>query len=200
MSKYSYIFLSGHSGMAFGHYLTAGKQSPEVPPGIYEGQFNREVVRSIVRFADNTGFSVEMLGTGPYNIPQTERVDIVNRIHELTNKKCILVVIHANAAREPGWSASRGFAVYHSRNASVRSKCLARLTEKHMRAGIESPSRGVKIAGHTITTKTKPPAILVECPFMTNKTDAAYMASERGVSEISNAIWEAVVEFDALHN
>lgn len=199
MSKYRFILLAGHGGMAFGHYMTAGKQSPEVPPGVYEGQFNRTICRTIDRYAENTGFSTEILNTGPYNIPQGDRVDLINNIHAKTGDKCILIVIHANAAGAPGWSSARGFGVFHSRNASTRSKVLARMVEQSMRKGIESPSRGIKIRGHGITTYTKCPAILVECPFMTNRTEAEYLASERGQTEISEAIWNAIVEFDSTY-
>jgi hypothetical protein len=96
---HKYLFLAGHGGEVFGHYLTAGKRSPEIPPGIFEGIYNREICSLVVPALIGSGIEAEFLNPGPYNIPQIERVNLVNDIHKRTGNQCILVVLHCNAAR-----------------------------------------------------------------------------------------------------
>lgn len=164
--SHKYLLLAGHGGMAFGHYLTPGKRSPEVGPN-----------------------------PGPYNIPQAERVKLVNDIHRRAGD-CILIVVHANAAAGKGWNDANGFRVFHSTNASKKSRLLAECLHGSMTAWTKIYPRTIAEKNFTILYKTKCPAVLLECGFMTNRADAAYMASERGKSDITSAIVSAIKQFE----
>ena len=187
-----WILDPGHGGMAFDTYMTAGKQSPEVPPGIYEGEFNRSVCELISWSLDD----VEITAPGPINIPLKDRVRFVNQLHKRF-KDCVLISIHANAAAGSGWSKARGLVVFHSKKASADSKRLAKLVEGELAFADYTKSRGIKKANHTITTKVKCPAILVECGFMTNKEEAASLASYKTQNLIADAIVSACELYSA---
>jgi N-acetylmuramoyl-L-alanine amidase len=72
-----WILDPGHGGMAFGHYMTPGKRSPQVPPGIYEGEFNRAIANSV---HDGNYLETIVTNPGPINISLKKRVSFVNSI------------------------------------------------------------------------------------------------------------------------
>ncbi len=185
----------GHGGMTFGQYLTPGKRSPEVPPGIYEGEFNRAVC-SLIQQRDPE--SIIVIAPGPINIPLASRVSYANQVvRRFKNEHVALISIHANAARKKGWSDANGYRVFHSRKASKKSIILASMVESQMYACTPFDRRPRKAVNHTITTKTKCPACLVECGFMTNKEDATLLADWGVQAQISDAIYRAMKDYEA---
>ncbi len=62
-----------------------------------------------------------------------------------------------------------------------------------------APSRGVKQAGFRVLVGAFMPAILVEIGFGTNRSDSAYMTSERGQKDLANAIADATMNYLARY-
>ena len=79
-----WIIDPGHEGMSpEGLYLRAGKQSPFVPPGIYEGEFNHDIAKRLCDVLTAFGIENVNLSPGPVNIQLTGelgRVEYVNRL------------------------------------------------------------------------------------------------------------------------
>ena len=77
MSKYTWILSPGHEGLSPGGlYLRKGKQSPEVPPGIYEGVFNRQISQAVWYFGAHIGgLEILDIAQGPINIPLKNRIE-----------------------------------------------------------------------------------------------------------------------------
>lgn len=209
----------GHGGMAFDEYLNPGKRSPEVPPGIFEGQFNRRVCDQVqakyetaIRnnpYKSKDTRRVLNIAPGPINIPLTKkrkqggqcRVEFVNDVYRRFKPEPIaLISVHANAAGKSGWSDANGFVIFTSRNASKNSRKLSSFVAEHMGKIPDLSARGTgeKQANFTIIHKTRCPAILVECGFMTNKEEAAFLASFNGVSQISKAIYDGMLEYERM--
>jgi N-acetylmuramoyl-L-alanine amidase len=192
------MMLAGHSGVAFGHQLTADKRSPEVPPGILEGEFNRDICRRVVEMEPKNRLA---LNPGVYNIPQRERVELVNSIQwrlrrEKPQRQGVLIVVHANASPEPGWSGANGFRVFHSSNASSHSRKLAAMLSALMRRSTRLTEREIMTRNLTVLYRTSCPAVLIECGFMTHLWDAKYLASEEGRDQISTAIHMSILQTD----
>jgi N-acetylmuramoyl-L-alanine amidase len=182
----NWLIHAGHGGVAAGHYFTPGKRSPEVPPGIYEGEVNRLIADGVWTGLDD---EIILLNPGPISIPQREVIiPWVNKFYK-KEKNTALIAIHCNASPIKGWSKANGFVVFHSRKASDKSKMLAKMLERNMReSGTGIKSRGIKQANHWITTQTKCPAVLLECGFMTNLQEAKKLARTDVQNMISDAI------------
>jgi N-acetylmuramoyl-L-alanine amidase len=176
-------------------YMTRGKQSPEVPPGIYEGEFNRDIARMLHGFFRELGeFDSTNLAPGPMSASPLARAKFVNDYIKRTGEKAIYLAIHANASPKPGWSDANGARVFVAPNASKTSVALATSIRKTWGAydiGIEAP-RQVKRAKFTELTRTTCPAVLVECGFMTNKNDALVLADRKLRARIASAIYWGV--------
>lgn len=174
---------AGHGGLCFGHYMTRGKRSPGKKTagdeGIFEGEFNRQVAKYLR--CVSSGSMMErylVINPGPIDICLKDRVKFVNDFCK-KEKDTILISIHANASPAKGWSRANGSVVFHSTRASSKSKLLA----KCVRTGLDQlplKSGGIKKAPHYITTKTSCPAILIECGFMTNRKNAAFLSTGKG--------------------
>jgi N-acetylmuramoyl-L-alanine amidase len=59
-------------------------------------------------------------------------------------------------------------------------------------------NRGVRKQPLRVLYATDMPSVLTEIGFMSNPTELKYITSEKGQSEIANAIYAAVKEYDAL--
>lgn len=187
-----FILDAGHGGMAFGHYLTPGKRSPEVPPGIYEGEFNRDVCSMVAGICRGV-IDVEFLNPGAINIPLTARVKYINQLYR-KEKDIVLLSVHANAIGHGKWvDSARGYASFVAHNASETSNEFARLLRWNM-IDTRMSNRGEKCANFTIIKKTHCPAVLLECGFMTHPSEAKRLASKSFRMSIALAIYIAMAE------
>lgn len=186
-----FLIDAGHGGMLFGRYMTAGKRSPSVPPGIYEGEFNRIVAAQLTYYM----YDAIAINPGPIDIPLRARVNTINKIVASLDDDVVSVSIHANAAGRAGWSSASGFRVFYPfalwdadrrRKSKLLAECInSAFVSNHM---IPYGERAPKRAKFTMIAKPRCPAVLVECGFMTNIYDADFMASRRGQSEITLSI------------
>ena len=79
------------------------------------------------------------------------------------------------------------------------SSNLASTVQEGLRRVHPAPSRGVKQAGFRVLIGAFMPAILVEVGFGTNRSDSAYMTSERGQRDLSSAIADATMNYLARY-
>lgn len=194
----TWILVPGHGGLSPGGiYLTKGKRSPKIPPGIYEGAFNREVCRRVERMCISAAIPCVVANPGPMNPTLRQRVAYCNAVHAKT-KDCVVISIHANAAGKSGqWHDARGTVAFHSPTGSLKSKALAHaLVDKIAEFCSPLTSRGVKARRFAMVTKTKCPAVLLECGFMDNLKDVTYLASFNGQDQLATAIFHTIEELN----
>ncbi|NIV93759.1 hypothetical protein GWN42_13420 [candidate division KSB1 bacterium] len=195
-----WILDPGHGGLAFGQYLTPGKRSPEVPPGLYEGAFNRLISQGIATTLKALkGVEVAQTAIGPINIPLKNRVAFVNGLQKRVGN-CVLISLHVNAAPGKGWSSARGFTIFKPRrqfpHLIEKSHKLATLIESELRVADYTSSRGIKEANFTIIQKVNCPAVLVEMGFMTNQMEVKALNDPAVQADIIGALVRAMIGFE----
>ncbi len=100
----------------------------------------------------------------------------------------LFVSIHADAARR---ASASGTTVYIARNASRQSISAAEaITAAFERAGIKC--RGVQRAGYRVLVGHSRPAVLIECGFLSNPTEARLLAQAPYQSKIAAAIVDGI--------
>lgn len=80
------------------------------------------------------------------------------------------------------------------------SERIASMIEDQFRNRAQRRSRGVKQAGLMALWHASTPAVLVELGFLSNPTEANYMASEYGQTILASAIFRAVRDFKAEYD
>ena len=110
-----------------------------------------------------SGYHVVMTRDSDVFVPLPTRVAIANSYHN-----AIFVCIHFNATNRMGASGIETY--FYSRN----SLPLASAVHHYVTGGAPSANRGVRRRGYYVLRKTNIPAVLVECGFLTNPTEAAY--------------------------
>lgn len=76
-----------------------------------------------------------------------------------------------------------------------KSEALATLIEGQFTERVGRKSRGVKQAGFYVLWGASMPAVLVELGFLTNRSEARYLASQQGQDYMASAIFRAVRAF-----
>ncbi len=188
-----FVLDAGHGGIAFGHYMTRGKRSPEVPPGIYEGEFNRDICARVGLLYGES--SCVLTAPGALNPPLKSRVDFVNTLQKHFGD-VVLISIHANAdGLGKDWTGARGHVVFtHKNRPDAGSDRLASLISGELAALNYTRNRGVKKAAFSVLN-VRCPAVLVECGFMTNSEDVATLANAVEREMIAAAIVDAMRDF-----
>ena len=117
-------------------------------------------------------------------IPLDHRVAVGN-----TQKNSIFVSIHFNDSRKRGIHGSETY--YHSPYAYP----LAAAIERHLDSLPAAVSRGVHPANFRVLRNAQYPAVLVECGFLSNRSDArdAWRAAYR--EQLADKIAEAIVDY-----
>jgi len=99
-------------------------------------------------------------------VPLPTRVAIAN-----SYSNAIFVCIHFNSATRRGANGIETY--FYSRD----SLALASAIHYYVAGGAPSPNRGVRRRGYYVLRRTRIPAVLVECGFLTNPTEAQYAQS-----------------------
>src|SRR5216110_3229951 len=130
---------------------------------VSEKEMTLDVAQRLKSALTANDYRVIMTRDSDVFVPLPTRVAIANSYHN-----AIFVCIHFNSAKRAGADGIETY--FYSRD----SLPLASAIHYFVAGGAPSPNRGVRRRGYYVLRKTSVPAILVECGFLTNPTEAAY--------------------------
>jgi N-acetylmuramoyl-L-alanine amidase len=148
---------AGHGGFDRG-----GIPGQRIP----EKEMTLDVAQRLKGLLAASGYRVVMTRDSDVFVPLPTRVAIAN-----SYQNGIFVCIHFNSAKRIGADGIETY--FYSRD----SLPLASAVHYFVAGGAPSPNRGVRRRGYYVLRKTKIPAVLVECGFLTNPTEGQYAQS-----------------------
>lgn len=184
---------NGHGGILDGEYLTSPphKKSPILPDGtvLYEGDWNRKVVKSIIKQSKNSKLKVINL------TPELEDIDIDERARRANEyKNAFVLSIHMNGTDEFFQTEKRGITTFYYRHNEGRKS--AWVFQDYISNVI--PNRGIFEKPFRLPLKSVNPCLLLECGFMNNLQDVEYLRTELGIEKLALSIVLAMREVDEL--
>src|ERR1043166_2095509 len=130
---------------------------------VSEKDMTLDVAQRLRSVLATSGYRVVMTRDSDVFVPLGTRCAIAN-----SYRNAIFVSIHFNSATRRGASGIETY--FYSRD----SLSLASAIHHYVTGGAPSENRGVRRRGYYVLRKTAIPAVLVECGFLTNPTEAAY--------------------------
>lgn len=180
--------------------LTGGKLSPD--GRLKEYYYCREIAQRVSRQLTLRGIDTILLVPEKTDTPPKERVRKVNGwARKLGAGNVVLVSIHNDAASGDGkWHTARGFSVRLSKNASEKSKRLARIfTENATAMGLMGnrsvPKEKYWVQSLAMTRDTACPAVLTENLFQDNREDVDFLLSEEGKQAITKLHVDSIIQY-----
>jgi N-acetylmuramoyl-L-alanine amidase len=133
---------------------------------VAEKVMNLDVAQRLRSVLQGSGYRVVMTRDSDVFVPLGTRVAIAN-----SYRNAIFVCIHFNSATRIGASGIETY--FYSRE----SLALASAIHYYVAGGAPSSNRGVRRRGYFVLRRTRIPAVLVECGFLTNPSEAQYAQS-----------------------
>ncbi len=130
---------------------------------VAEKDMTLDVAQRLKNVLAASGYRVVMTRDSDVFVSLAGRVAIANAY-----PNALFVCIHFNSANRMGAGGIETY--FYSRD----SLPLASAIHYFVAGGAPSSNRGVRRRGYYVLRKTKIPAVLVECGFLTNPTEAAY--------------------------
>jgi N-acetylmuramoyl-L-alanine amidase len=131
---------------------------------ISEKEMTLDVAQRLKSVLAANGYRVIMTRDSDVFVPLGTRVAIAN-----SYRNAIFVSVHFNSA---GRSGADGIETYFYGRDSLP---LASAVHHFVAGGAPSPNRGVRRRGYYVLRRARVPAVLVECGFLTNPAEAAYI-------------------------
>src|SRR5438105_2148391 len=148
---------AGHGG-----YDRGGIPSQRIPEKI----MTRDVSQRLEPLLERAGYRVIMTRDSDVFVPLPDRVAIAN-----SYPNAVFICVHFNSATRSG---ANGIETYFY---STESAPLAGSIQGAILGGAPSENRGVRRRGYYVLRRTTIPAVLIECGFLTNPTEAQYAQS-----------------------
>lgn len=183
--------------------LDAGHGSPDGgavgPAGTLEKDINLAVVLKLQEVLESRGASVILTresDSGIYDddsatIHEKKVSDMNNRLKIINNSKADLFIsIHMNAFSD---KKSNGLHVFFSRN-HPEAEQMAELVQERISEITGAKTHAVKTAASSLFLMKNPvpPAILIECGFITNEQEEKLLSTDEYQAKIAYAIADAV--------
>ena len=130
---------------------------------VSEKEMTLDVARRLRNVLAASGYRVVMTRDSDVFVPLGTRTSIAN-----SYRNAIFVSVHFNSATRRGASGIETY--FYSRD----SLSLASAIHHYVAGGAPSENRGVRRRGYFVLRRTNMPAVLVECGFLTNPTEAGY--------------------------
>lgn len=207
-SKIHILLDNGHSSSKAKN-ITPGKRTPYLVCGaapalsMYEGDFNRDVVKILENKLKESGYSVHIIVPEEEDVSLGERVRRANKLcQEYGASNCIFVSIHSNAAGNGRqWMSARGFSVHICQGASKRSELMANLLfneaaiDGHFKMRKPLPNQKYWVNNFYVIKNTLCPAILSESGFYDNVDDATYLLTPESRENVAMYHYNAIVKY-----
>lgn len=179
---------------------TPGKCSPDKQ--IREYSYAREIASLLEQKLKEKGITAIRIVTEENDVPLSQRVSRVNTIcREFGSQNCCVISIHLDAAGSDNkWHNVRGFSVRVAKNASQKSKKLARLLYEQAEALNLKGNRSVPpekywVQNLAICRDTNCAAVLTENLFQDNKDDVAFLLSKEGKDAIVQLHLNGIIKY-----
>jgi N-acetylmuramoyl-L-alanine amidase len=169
---------AGHGGFDRG-----GIPSQRIP----EKVMTLEVSQRLKPLLERAGYRVIMTRDSDVFVPLPMRVAIAN-----SYPNAVFICIHFNSATRSG---ANGIETYFY---SAESAPLAASIHAAVLRGAPSENRGVRRRGYYVLRRTTIPAVLVECGFLTNPTEAQYAQSAAYRQKLAENIARGIQNKPAL--
>src|SRR6059058_2513453 len=154
---------------------------------VLEKNVNLDVALRLKPILEKAGYKVIMTRSTDIFVPLGTRVAIAN-----SYPNAIFLCIHFNSASRSGAS---GIETYFY---STESAPLAASIHSAVVGGARSENRGVRRRGYFVLRKTTVPAVLFECGFLTNPTEAQYALTTTYRQKLAQEIARGIVNRPAL--
>lgn len=148
-----------------------------------EKEATLDVARRLRARLRDAGLRTVMTRSDDTFIPLGTRVAIAN-----AQRNAVFVSIHFNSATRPG---ACGFETYYYSRQSAA--LAARLYSKLTRAW-PSENRGLRTRGFFVIRRTRIPAVLCECGFLTNPREAARIARPETRERLASLLAQGIIE------
>lgn len=179
LTRYTTVVIdAGHGG-----YDRGGIPGQRVP----ESMMTLDVSLRLKQILQKAGYNVVMTRDSDVFVPLGTRVAIAN-----SQPNAIFVCVHFNSATRSGAS---GIETYFY---STESAPLAASINASVVGNAVSGNRGVRRRGYFVLRRTSIPAVLVECGFLTNPTEAQYAQSVAYRQQIAQSIARGILNRPAL--
>ena len=207
-NKIHILLDNGHSSSK-ARNITPGKRTPYLTSGVepaismYEGDFNREVVKILASKLKESGYNVHIIVPEDEDITLGERMRRANKLCKTYGaSNCIFISIHSNAAGDGRqWMAARGFSVHVCQGCSKRSELMANLLydaakeDGNFKMRKPLPDQKYWINNFFVIKNTLCPAILSESGFYDNPEDAAFLITPEAREAVANMHYIALVNY-----
>jgi N-acetylmuramoyl-L-alanine amidase len=144
---------------------------------VSEKEMTLDVARRLRSVLAASGYRVVMTRDSDVFVPLGTRCAIAN-----SYRNAIFVSVHFNSAKRRGASGIETY--FYGRD----SLPLASAIHYYVAGGAPSDNRGVRRRGYYVLRRTNLPAVLVECGFLTNPTEAAYAERASYRQKLAEAI------------
>lgn len=152
--------------------------------GYYEKNVNLSIARKVASYLESSGINVIMTRNSDTFIELNDRADIANRANA-----DLFVAIHCDSHPK---SSQNGYTLYVARSASWASKKTAAAIEQAMgQTGLSSV--GIRSEDFRVLVRTSCPAVLVECGYLTNPSEAAMLYESDFQSRLARAIANGII-------
>ena len=152
--------------------------------GDYEKSANLSIARKVASHLENRGVRVIMTRNSDTFIELNERAAIANRA-----RADLFVSIHCDS--HPTRSQN-GYTIYVARSASWSSKKIGAAIEQSMgQTGLKD--KGMRNQDFRVLVKTACPAVLIECGYLTNPSEASLLYDSSFQDRIARAIANGIV-------
>ena len=144
---------------------------------VSEKEMTLDVAQRLRNVLAASGYRVVMTRDSDVFVPLGTRCAIANAY-----RNAIFVSVHFNSATRRGASGIETY--FYSRD----SLALASAIHHYVAGGAPSENRGVRRRGYYVLRRTNIPAVLVECGFLTNPTEAGYAQTASYRQKLAEAI------------
>jgi N-acetylmuramoyl-L-alanine amidase len=145
--------------------------------GLVEKRLCLDVAQRLNEALKAKGLKTVMTRTMDTYVELSDRAAKANRY-----SRAVFVSIHFNATRD---RSVKGFQTHYR---SERGKALAASIQAAMKKSVPGISRGIDWEDYKVLRETKGTAVLVECGFISNKSEASNCGSAKHRQSLANAI------------
>jgi len=148
---------------------------------VSEKDMTLDVARRLNAILRGDGIKTVMTRSDDTFIPLPQRVAIANAQHD-----ALFVSVHFNSASRKGAEGCETY-YYNSKAAGIAADVQSRLMRVE-----PGENRGVKRRAYYVLRKTRIPAVLAECGFLTNNSEATLCLQSAHREELARALASAI--------